>query len=311
MNRFYNAAVRFGLAQIAVLVTAWLLATEESIHAQQSVANPLPEIESDASCPSSSTHDQQPPGPEISIAGVSFSGALQMAVADQDQIADSVKHETHGTSLDGVTDEALDRVRAGWLNHGYFKVLVTGEASTLTSSPTSKSIALFVHVDEGAQYKLSGITFKSNRAISNVEALRGLFPINDGDIFSREKVGKGLENLRKAYGQYGYINFTSVPDTRFDEENELISLDIDVDEGKQFYVSSVKVLGVNEPARQEILKDFPVGQVYNARLFDLFLKKHSSLLQFSSDDPRHVRKRLDDRAGTVAITLDARPCPVD
>jgi len=25
-------------------------------------------------------------------------------------------------------------------------------------------------------------------------------------------------NLRKAYGEYGYINFTSVPDTRFDDE---------------------------------------------------------------------------------------------
>jgi outer membrane protein insertion porin family len=43
--------------------------------------------------------------------------------------------------------------------------------------------------------------------------LRHLFPIKDGDIISREKIGKGLENLRKVYGQFGYINFTSVPDT--------------------------------------------------------------------------------------------------
>lgn len=237
--------------------------------------------------------------------------SLQMAVVDQDQIADSVKHETQGTSLDRVTDEALERVRAGWQNRGYFKVRVTGEASSLTSSPASQRIALFVHVDEGPQYKLSGISFRNNKAISNAKALRNLFPIRDGDVFSREKIAKGLENLRKAYGQFGYINFVSVPDTTFDEGNGLISLDIDVDEGKQFYVSSVKVLGLNEPAQQDILKDFPVGQIYNARIFELSLKKHSTLLQFSSDDPRHVKKQLDERAGTVAITLDARPCPVD
>jgi outer membrane protein assembly factor BamA len=299
------------MAQVTALVTTWLLASGQLCHAQQSVVKPLPEIESDALCPSSSAHPQQPLGPEISIAGVSFSGALQMAVADQDQIADSVKHEAHGTSLDGVTNEALERVRAGWQNRGYFKVQVTGEASTLSSSPGSHRIALFVHVDEGEQYKLSRITFRNNKAISNAKVLRNLFPIRDGDIFSRERVAKGLENLRKAYLDFGYINFTSVPDTTFDDQNGLISLDIDVDEGKQFYVTSVNVLGLNEPARQEILKDFPVGQIYNARIFELSLKKHSTLLQFSSDDPRHVKRLLDERAGTVAITLDAHPCPVD
>jgi outer membrane protein insertion porin family len=96
------------------------------------------------------------------------------------------------------------------------------------------------------RYNLSGITFKNNKAISNLDTLRGLFPIKDGDIFSRAKIGTGLENLRKAYGELGYINFTSVPDTKFDDENKLISLDIDVDEGKQFRVERVNLLGLKE-----------------------------------------------------------------
>jgi outer membrane protein assembly factor BamA len=296
--------MRYQLAQIVVFTTACLLAVRPHVNAQSSDLT--------ASCPDSVAFDRKDlSGPEISITGVSFSGALQMAVVDQDQIADAVKHETQGTSLDRVTGEALERVRAGWQNRGYFKVQVTGEASSLTSSPASQRIALFVHVDEGPQYKLSGISFRNNKATSNAKALRNLFPIRDGDVFSREKIAKGLENLRKAYGQFGYINFVSVPDTTFDERKGLISLDIDVDEGKQFYVSSVKVLGLNESAQQEILKDFPVGQIYNTRIFELSLKKHSTLFQFSPDDPWQVKKQLDERAGTVAITLDARPCPVD
>jgi outer membrane protein assembly factor BamA len=141
--------------------------------------------------------------------------------------------------------------------------------------------------------------------------LRSLFPIKDGDVFSRERIATGLENLRKAHQNFGYINFTSVPNTRFDEKRKGILLDIDVDEGKQFYVKEVDVLGLSEPAQREILQDFPVGKIYNARIFELFLKEHSSLLHFSADDPRHVKKTLDERAGTVLITLDARPCPVD
>ena len=90
----------------------------------------------------------------------------------------------------------------------------------LTSSPASQRMALSFQVEEGLQYTLGEITFKNNKVISDVAALRGLFPINDGDIFSREKIAKGLENLRKAYGDRGYINFTSVPDTKFDDEKK-------------------------------------------------------------------------------------------
>jgi outer membrane protein insertion porin family len=167
-----------------------------------------------------------------------------MLITDQEQIADSVIQKTYGTSLEEVTDEGLERVRAGWQDRGYFKVQVTAETKTLTSSPISQRIAMSVHVDEGSRYNLKGIRFKNNKAISSVDILRGLFPISDGDIFSREKIGTGLENLRKAYGELGYINFTSVPDTKFDDENRLISLVIDFDEGKQFRIGSVSVLGV-------------------------------------------------------------------
>ena len=51
----------------------------------------------------------------------------------------------------------------------------------------------------------------------------------------------------------------------------------------------------------------PVGQIYNQRLFDLFLEKHASTFKFL----HAVEKRLDERAGTVQFTLDSRPCRVD
>jgi outer membrane protein assembly factor BamA len=206
------------LAQIVVFATACLFAGEPHVQAQSAV----PEVQSGRSCPASSaSNDKQPSGAEISIAEVSFSGALQMATSDQDQIAASTEKRIHGNSVDEVTEEALERVRAGWQDQGYFKVQVSGEARTLTSSPAVQRIAILAQVDEGAQYSLGAITFKHNKAIRSVEVLRGLFPINDGDIFSREKITKGLEN--EAFGELGYINFTSIPNTTFDDEKKLIS----------------------------------------------------------------------------------------
>ena len=232
-----------------------------------------------------------------------------MTVADQEQIANSIMRQTRGTSLDAVMDEGLERVRAGWQDLGYFKVQVTGDTRTLTSSPTTQRIALSVHVDGGSQYKLSSITFKNNKVISSADILRGFFPIANGEIFSREKIGKGLENLRKAYGELGYINFTSVPDTQFDDENRLITLDIDLDEGKQFRVGRVNVLGLDESARQEVLNALPIkpGQIYNSRLWEAALLKNASMLP-DCECPDREQLREDNKSGVVTLTLDFRPC---
>jgi outer membrane protein assembly factor BamA len=288
------------LAQIVVFTGACLSISTSLVKAQNTNCPP-----DSASASDNKGHS----GSEVSISGVTFSGFVQLPIVDQDRIASSIKQQSYDT-VDGVIEEGLQRVRAGWQNRGYFKVQVTDEGSTVTSTPDGQRAVLSVHVDEGLQYTLGGITFRNNRAISNVTALRSLFPIKDGEIFGRERIATGLENLRKAYGEFGYINYTGVPDTTFDDEKKLAFLEIDIDEGRQFYLTRVDIIGLDGPSKREVLKDMRVGQIYNQRLFQLSLEKHASLLRFSHDDPSRVARRLDERMGTVEIMLDARPCPV-
>ena len=88
---------------------------------------------------------------------------------------------------------------------------VSGDARTLTSNAVGQRIAIGVHIEEGPLYSLGEITFKHNKAISDANFLRRLFPIERGDILSRTKMANGLDNLKKAYGELGYINFVAVP----------------------------------------------------------------------------------------------------
>lgn len=242
--------------------------------------------------------------PEISIASLSFSGYLQMPVSEQEEIAASITQRSDAGSLDQVREEAEEKLRIQWLNHGYFKAQVSSDAHVLSSNSAGERIALSVHVDEGPQYRLAQITFKNNKAVSNEKVLRALFPLKDGDIFSREAIAKGLEHLRKAYGQLGYINFTLVPQTIFNDGNQTVSLAVDVDEGKQFYVSSIDVIG----ADPKVLKDLALkpGQIYNARLIEAFLQKH--LPGAEVNDPHVVEKSLDEHTGTVALTFNFKAC---
>jgi outer membrane protein insertion porin family len=217
-------------------------------------------------------------------------------------------------------EEDTERVRNEYQNRGFFKVLVqdpkteihdTGHAGVhipLLQKGPGKAVDITMPIEEGDRYRLSSITFKNNKAITNNKALRALFPIKDGDIFSREKIGKGLENLRKAYGEYGYINFTSVPDTKFDDEKKLIFLEIDVDEGKQFYVRRIEFQG-NTTTRDKVIRReiaLEEGQVYNSRLWEFSLLRLNQLGYFEQlkpDDPNTTDKKLDEKEGSVDLAL--------
>jgi len=217
-------------------------------------------------------------------------------------------------------DEDTERVRNEYQNRGYFKANVaqpkteihdTGHAGAhvpLLQGGRGKSVDITMPIDEGERYTLGGITFKNNKAVQNVKALRAIFPIRDGDVFSKEKVAKGLENLRKAYGELGYINFTSIPDTRFDDEKKLIYLDIDVDEGKQFYVRRIEFQG-NTTTRDKVIRReiaLEEGSVYNSRLWEMSLLRLNQLGYFDQlkpDDPNTTVRTLDEKDGLVDLTL--------
>jgi len=217
-------------------------------------------------------------------------------------------------------EEDTERVRAEYQNRGYFKAGITdpkteihdtghkGAHIPLFQAGSGKSVNITMPIEEGDRYRLGKITFKNNKAISNVAALRSLFPLKDGDIFSREKISKGLENLRKAYGEYGYINFTSVPSTTFDDDKKIANLEIDVDEGKQFTVRRIEFTG-NTTTRDKVIRRelaLEEGGIYNSRLWELSLLRLNQLSYFDQlkpDDPNVTDKKLDEKDGYVDLTL--------
>ena len=210
-------------------------------------------------------------------------------------------------------DEDVSRVQFAYKDRGFFKAL-TGEPTTqvrdagginpLTLRPsTGKRVDILIPVEEGERYRLGGITFKGNKNLPNNKALRGLFTQKDGEYFNATLFGKGLEALRKAYGQYGYIKFVGSPTPRFDEAKKLIYLDIDIDEGKQFYVSRIEFTG-NTITRDKVIRRellIEEGQLYNSQLWDLSLLRLNQLNYF---EPLKVEQDSESRENTDDSTVD-------
>jgi len=218
-------------------------------------------------------------------------------------------------------DEDTERVRMEYQNRGYFKMNVAGEPKTemhdtghkgfhipLLQAGPGKAINITMPIEEGDKYRLGKITFKGNAHITNNAALRTLIPLKDGDIFSRAKIAKGMENLRNAYGQYGYINYTANPDTTFDEDKKLINVEFDIDEGKQFYVRRIEFVG-NTTTRDKVIRRelaLEEGGIYNSKLWEFSLLRLNQLSYFDQlkpDDPNVTDKKLDEKNGLVDLTL--------
>jgi outer membrane protein insertion porin family len=213
-------------------------------------------------------------------------------------------------------DEDTDRVRQAYRDKGYFKAQTSdptthvrdaGGLNPFTLRPSKgKRIDILMPVDEGERYKLGGITFKGNKAITNTRALRAQFALKDGDYFNATLFSKGLEQLRKAYGEQGYINFVGNPVPRVDDAKKLIYLDIDIDEGKPFYVSRIEFTG-NTITRDKVIRRellLEEGQVYNSRLWELSILRLNQLNYFDVlkvDQDSESRQNADD--GTVDLLL--------
>jgi outer membrane protein insertion porin family len=134
---------------------------------------------------------------------------------------------------------------------------------------TGKRIDILMPVEEGERYKLGGITFTGNKAVTNVKALRAQFARRTASGSTPRMFGKGLkaaQGLRRArLHQHG-----GNPVPARDEAKKLVYLDIDIDEGKPFYVSRIEFTG-NTITRDKVIRRellLEEGQVYNSRLWD-------------------------------------------
>ncbi|HKF46434.1 MAG TPA: outer membrane protein assembly factor BamA [Terracidiphilus sp.] len=216
-------------------------------------------------------------------------------------------------------EEDTERVRQAYRDKGYANAAVEepqtqirdqGGLNWFTFRPNKgKRIDILLPIEEGARYKLGTITFTGNKAVSNTRALRAQFITKDGEYFNATALQKGLENLKKAYGALGYVNFAVIPKPAYDDQKHTISFDMDIDEGKQFYVSRIEFQGNtttrDKVIRRELLLD--EGQVYNSQLWEMSLLRLNQLeyfepLRVDQDSEAHQ----DSEAGTVDLLLKVR-----
>ncbi|MFL6299123.1 MAG: outer membrane protein assembly factor BamA [Terriglobales bacterium] len=269
-------------------------------------------------------------GPKVKVGKIKFEGnkrlsSRELRAAMKNLRPIGVPHSIFLENLWAKTYDASklsedsERIRDEYQQKGYFKVLVQDPQTKIRDTggipipiihhTGGKAVDITIPIEEGDKFRLKQITFKNNKAVPNSAGLRKLFPMQDGDVFNTSLVRKGLENLRKAYGELGYINFTAVPDTQIDDEKKLISLAIDVDEGKPFLIRRIEFSGNTTTRDKVIRRELAVeeGGVYNSRLWELSLLRLNQLQYFEPLKPETDSETKQDAVNnTVDLTLKVK-----
>jgi outer membrane protein insertion porin family len=214
-------------------------------------------------------------------------------------------------------------IRGLYQDNGYFKVLVkdpilenidtTGwrwGVPVVMGRTSGKAVNITIPIEEGNKYTMGTLRIASSdpdKALSlKVEALKGAFPLKQGDIFSTAKIRKALEDYTKIYGQYGFIDFVPTPETDIDEAAKRIDVTMKFDEGKQYYVRRIDFSG-NTTTRDKVIRRqllIDEGQLFNKRAWELSVLRINQLDYFDKLDPdKAVEIKRNQKQGTVDLLL--------
>ena len=212
-------------------------------------------------------------------------------------------------------------VRGLYQDHGYFKVVVDVKelktvdvkgGAPLIGNRNGKQTNIVISVEEGEQFRMGKLTFRSSDPdqglIFKPEILAKAFPLKEGDIFDADKIRKSLDDFRKLYGTYGYIDFSAEPDFDVNEPKKLVNLTLVFDQQKQFFVRRIEFSGNtttrDKVIRRELLLD--EGQVFNNRYWELSLLRLNQLGYFDTIKPENAELKKNVKNGTVDIKLKVK-----
>lgn len=204
---------------------------------------------------------------------------------------------SHDILSQATFGEDLQRLQDLYLNRGYIDLQIgepkieVFEYKVTRKGKIKRRINIEIPIEEGERYRVKEIKVTGNEEFDS-ETLLKLVPLRVGDVYSKELLAKGRDNIDDAYGARGYYKvFTSPGLIPYTDEN-LVDVVLDVSEDKIYYVRSFEFSGndatQDRVIRREVLLE--EGKVFNTRRFRNSLIKLNQLGYFAIKDVPEINE---------------------
>ena len=175
-------------------------------------------------------------------------------------------------------------------------------------SSVDEGLRVTVPIMEGRIYRIGDMKIEGNSIFSE-ETIRNIIGLSKGDVANGEKIGKALyENLKKYYGQQGFIEYTAEPTPTFKDNPQkpdegIVDFTIAIEEGKQFSLRRLEFIG-NTFTRDNVLRREVLlneGDIYNQTAWEYSIVKLNQLGYF---DPIDKDKDADFKTNEEEASVD-------
>jgi outer membrane protein insertion porin family len=178
-------------------------------------------------------------------------------------------------------------------------------------SSVDDTLRITVPIIDGRLYRLGDLKIEGNSIFSE-QAIKAVIGLQKGEVANGEAISKALyENLKKYYGQQGFIQYTAevTPTFKDDPQNAdagIADFLITIDEGKQFSLRRLEFTG-NTFTRDNVLRREVLineGDIYNQSLFEFSITRLNQLGYFNPiDKDKDADFRTNDEEGQVDVTV--------
>src|SRR5258707_6693982 len=178
-------------------------------------------------------------------------------------------------------------------------------------SSTDDTLKITVPIIDGKLYRLGDLKVEGNSIFSEA-AIKAIIGLQKGEVANGEALTKALyENLKKYYGQQGFIQYTAEVTPTFKDNpqnpNEGVAdFLVTIDEGKQFTLRRLEFTG-NTFTRDNVLRReclINEGDIYSQGYCEISITRLNQLGYFNPiDKEKDADYRTNEEEGLVDVTL--------
>ncbi len=180
-------------------------------------------------------------------------------------------------------NQDLERIADLYFNQGYIRVRVQKPVISLVDD--DKNMLLLIEIDEGPQYKVATVDAQGE-LLQEKNLLLEMVEVVPGEVFSRQKLRKGIEAITDFYADQGYAYANVSPLSRADDEKLLIDVMLDIEQGPQLIVERINIAG-NVKTRDKVIRRevrLMEGELFNATMLKKSKARINSLGYFEAVD---------------------------
>lgn len=175
-----------------------------------------------------------------------------------------------------------DLIRRFYLKNGFADVQVV--AALTEYDPEKKGFNVTFKIEEGQQYRVGSVDFRTSIANFDPSTLRSFSRVNVGSLYNVESVEKSVEDMQIEASRRGYAFAVVRPggDRNFDAHT--VSVVFNIDEGPRTYIERINIRG-NTRTRDYVIRrefDLSEGDAYNRALVDRAERRLKNLDYFKS-----------------------------